>query len=54
MSQILFVAVVALVMMALPAIAENANIKYALECGAAKSTPPDADTDPTYKCSSAG
>src|SRR5438876_75467 len=44
------IAVVALVMMAPSAIAENANnLKYALECGAAKTTPPDADTDPIYK-----
>jgi len=44
------IAVVALVMMAPPTIAENANIKYALECGAAKSTPPDNDySDPIYK-----
>ena len=42
--------VVAIVMMAPPTIAENANIKYALECGAAKSTPPDNDySDPIYK-----
>jgi len=27
----------------------NANLKYALECGAAKSTPPDNDPDPIYK-----
>jgi hypothetical protein len=26
-----------------------ANLKYALECGAAKSTPSDADPDPIYK-----
>jgi hypothetical protein len=31
------IAVVALVMMAPPTIAANANIKYALECGAARS-----------------
>ena len=43
------VVVVALVMMAPPTMAENANIKYALECGAHKSTPPDADPDPIYK-----
>ena len=44
------IAVVALVMMATPTIAANANIKYALECGAAKSTPPDNDySDPIYK-----
>ena len=44
------IAVVALVMMAPPAIAENANnLKYALECGAAKTTPPDDDSDPIYK-----
>src|SRR6516164_7434160 len=44
------IAVVALVTMAPPTIAENANIKYALECGAAKSTPPDNDySDPIYK-----
>jgi hypothetical protein len=43
------IAVVALVMMAPPTIAANANLKYALECGAAKSTPPDADPDPIYK-----
>jgi hypothetical protein len=49
MSRMPYVAVVALVMMASPAIVENANVKYALECGAAKSTPPDADTDPIYK-----
>jgi hypothetical protein len=30
-------------------IAANANLKYALECGAAKSTPPDNDSDPIYK-----
>jgi hypothetical protein len=36
--------------MAPPAIAENANkLKYALECGAAKTTPPDDDSDPIYK-----
>jgi hypothetical protein len=33
------IAVVALVMMASPAIADNVNLKYALECGAAKTTP---------------
>src|SRR5262245_62682846 len=44
-----FISVVALVMMAPPTIAANANIRYALECGAAKSTPPDADADPIYK-----
>jgi hypothetical protein len=50
MSRMLFVAVVALVMMASPAIAATDNIKYALECGAAKSTPPDNDySDPIYK-----
>jgi hypothetical protein len=44
------IAVVALVIMAPPAIAENANnLKYALECGAAKITPPDNDSDPIYK-----
>src|SRR5947208_17009927 len=44
------IAVVALVMMAPSAIAENANnLKYALECGAAKTTPPDDDSDPIYK-----
>jgi hypothetical protein len=44
------IAVAALVMMAPPAIAENAkNLKYALECGAAKITPPDDDSDPIYK-----
>ena len=43
------IAVVALVMMATPTLAANANLKYALECGAAKSTPPDADPDPIYK-----
>ena len=44
------IAVVALVMMAPPSIAENANnLKYALECGAAKTTPPDNATDPIYK-----
>ena len=45
----LIAAVVTPVMIA-PAIAENANnFKYALECGAAKTTPPDNDTDPIYK-----
>ena len=44
------IAVVALVMMASPTIAENVNLKYALECGAAKTTPPDNDySDPIYK-----
>jgi hypothetical protein len=43
------IAVVALVMMASPTTAANGNIKYALECGAHKSTPPDADPDPIYK-----
>jgi len=43
------IAVLALVMMAPPTFAATDNIKYALECGAAKSTPPDADTDPIYK-----
>jgi hypothetical protein len=44
------IAVVAIVMMAPPTIAANANLKYALECGAAKSTPPDHDnSDPIYK-----
>jgi hypothetical protein len=44
------IALVALVMMAPPAIAEDAkNLKYALECGAAKTTPPDNDSDPIYK-----
>jgi hypothetical protein len=43
------IAIVALVMMALPTIAANANLKYALECGAAKSAPPDNDSDPIYK-----
>jgi hypothetical protein len=44
------IAVVALVMMASPAIADNVNLKYALECGAAKTTPPDNDySDPIYK-----
>src|SRR5262245_65033531 len=44
------IAVVALVIMAPPAIAENANnLKYALECGAAKTTPADNDSDPIYK-----
>ena len=44
------ITVVALVMMAPPAIAESANnLKYALECGAAKTTPPDDDSDPIYK-----
>jgi hypothetical protein len=43
------IAAAMLVMMA-PAIAENANnLKYALECGAAKITPPDNDPDPIYK-----
>jgi hypothetical protein len=43
-------AVAALVMIAPPATAENANnLKYALECGAAKTTPPDDDADPIYK-----
>src|SRR5262245_58779645 len=33
-----------------PASAENAkNLKYALECGAAKVTPPDDEADPIYK-----
>jgi hypothetical protein len=41
------IAVVALVMMAPPTIAANANLT--LECGAAKSTPPDNDSDPIYK-----
>jgi len=41
------IAVVALVMMARPTIAANANLT--LECGAAKSTPPDNDSDPIYK-----
>src|SRR5262245_2634279 len=41
---------VVLVMMAAPAIAENAgNLKYALECGAAKTTPSDDESDPIYK-----
>jgi hypothetical protein len=42
------IAVVALVMMAPPSIAENANnLKYALECGAAKTMPSDNDdSDP--------
>jgi hypothetical protein len=36
-------------MTAPPMIAANANIKYALECGAAKSTPPDNDySDPIF------
>ena len=44
------IAVVALTLMAPPAVAENANnLKYALECGAAKTTPPDDDSDPIYK-----
>src|SRR4029077_20224579 len=44
------IAVVALVMMALPAVAENANdLKYALEGGATKTTPPDDGSDPIYK-----
>jgi hypothetical protein len=44
------IAVVALVMMAPPVVAENANdLKYALECGAAKITPADDDSDPIYK-----
>jgi hypothetical protein len=43
------IAVVALVMMASPTIADNVNLKYALECGAAKTTPPDNDSDPIYK-----
>src|SRR5262249_60642939 len=37
------IAVVALVTMAPPTIAEKANIKSALECGAAKYTPHDND-----------
>ena len=41
MSRMLFVAVVALFMMAPPTIAANANLKYPLECGAAKSTLPE-------------
>jgi hypothetical protein len=41
------IAVVALVMMAPPTIAANDNL--VLECGAAKSTPPDNDSDPIYK-----
>jgi hypothetical protein len=44
------IALVALLVMAPPAIAENPNnLKYALECGAAKTTPPDEDSDPIYK-----
>jgi len=43
------IAVVAVVMMASPTIAADAKLKYALECGATKSTPPDADPDPIYK-----
>jgi hypothetical protein len=42
------IGVVALVMMAPPTIGANGNLKYALECGAAKSTPPDNDPDPIY------
>jgi integrase len=37
-------------MMASLTIAANVNLKYALECGAAKTTPPDNDySDPIYK-----
>jgi hypothetical protein len=32
-----------------PTTAASANLKYALECGAAKSTPPENDPDPIYK-----
>ena len=43
-------AVVVLIMVAPPAVAENAkNLKYALECGAAKITPADDESDPIYK-----
>jgi hypothetical protein len=35
--------------MAPPAFAANVNLKYALECGAAKITPPDNENDPIYK-----
>ena len=42
------IAAVAIVMVA-PAIAEVAKLKYALECGAAKTTPPDNEPDPIYK-----
>src|SRR4051794_37428690 len=48
--RVALIAVVALVMMAPPVVAENANdLKYALECGAAKITPADDDSDPIYK-----
>jgi hypothetical protein len=44
------IAVVALAIVAQPATAENAkDLKYALECGAAKITPPEDDSDPIYK-----
>jgi hypothetical protein len=44
------IAIAVLVMMAPQAVAENANdLKYALECGAAKITPADDDSDPIYK-----
>jgi hypothetical protein len=46
---------VALLGEAPPTTAENlANLKYALECGAPKITPPDDDSDPIYKTKIAG